>query len=79
MPFPFDPDLTEEPKLDFTAIKCNMGNFFRTKVPGGWLLMNEGDVMHYDVDYGRHGFRSGFDWRTALVFIPDPTHEWKVN
>lgn len=67
------------PQLTFEPLESNQGNFFRAKVPGGWLIMSEQDVMHNEPNYGRDGFRSGFDWRTSVTFVPDPTHEWKVD
>ena len=48
----------------------------RAKVFGGWLVKADEPVSHVmiegDVD-------SGWDWRVAMAFVPDPRHEWKVN
>jgi hypothetical protein len=48
----------------------------RAKIPGGWLVKAFEDVMRYRSDGGQ-GMVAGWDWRIAMCFVPDPTHEWK--
>lgn len=48
----------------------------RAEVFGGWLVKAYEDVEHYIPD---QGLRSGWDWRVAMVFIPDPAHEWVLE
>lgn len=50
----------------------------RLSVPGGWVLKTFEDVIHDKSDGGR-GMVSGWDWRVAMCFIPDPEHEWKIK
>lgn len=45
----------------------------RCKVPGGWLLKAFENVSHYLPD---RGLDSGWDFRVAICFVPDPNHEW---
>lgn len=47
----------------------------RLKVPCGWLVRWTETVIHDKSDIGR-GMVGGWDYRTALAFVPDPTHEW---
>ena len=42
-------------------------HLWRSKVPGGWLLMTKYDAVKYDA-----GGTS-----TTLTFYPDPEHAWK--
>ena len=51
---------------------------FRMKVPGGWVLKVLEDVMRDMAPYGG-GMNSGWDWRIAICFIPDPNHEWVIE
>lgn len=46
----------------------------RAKVFGGWVLKVMEDVhvsLHEDMRP-----QTDFEWRPAMVFIPDPKHEW---
>lgn len=45
----------------------------RLSVPGGWLVIYFEDVFH---DKDINGMVNGWDWRPAMVFMPDPKHEW---
>ncbi|KKX53268.1 hypothetical protein X546_20545 [Brevibacillus borstelensis cifa_chp40] len=51
------------------------GEEFRAKVPGGWLVKICFEVAH-DTS---NGLQSGWDWRPALAFVPDPNHEWRID
>lgn len=49
----------------------------RAKVHGGWLVKSVSDVRTLVPDgYGGYTTTDGYEWRTALTFIPDPDHEW---
>ncbi len=48
----------------------------RAKVPGGWIFKALEDVSH-DKSCDGHGMDSGWDYRVAICFVPDPNHEWK--
>ena len=52
------------------------GWHYRLKVPGGWVLKVLEDIFHYP---GINDRGTGFDWRIAICFIPDPDHLWKVE
>jgi hypothetical protein len=53
---------------------------FRAKVPRGWLVKICADVHEIgtqpDGYMACHG--SGWNYRVALAFVPDPKHEWKI-
>lgn len=51
----------------------NGRGFSRLMVPGGWLVLMENDVQH--MIEGR-GLESGWDFRPAATFVPDPDHSW---
>jgi len=46
---------------------------WRAKVRGGWLVKAMEDVSH---DLSDTGMRSGWDFRVAMAFVPDPEHLW---
>lgn len=46
----------------------------RARVPGGWIVKVREDVMHHDSEYG-----TGYDWRVAICFVPDPGHTWELE
>lgn len=48
----------------------------RVKVFGGWLVKAFEDVMHVSDESGKY---SGYDWRIAMTFVPDPNHEWELK
>lgn len=49
-------------------------DLLRAKVPGGWLILVEYDVEHRTE---HRGMVSGYDWRPAITFVPDPSHDWQ--
>ena len=49
---------------------------FRAKVIGGWLVKVTEDVSHPD---GYGAASNGWDWRIAMAFVPDPSHEWEIE
>lgn len=57
-------------------IKTDCGSLWRLKVPGGWLVKSIEEVNHAFPD-GR--FESGWDWRPAMTFVPDPSHIWTLE
>ena len=54
------------------------GYNFRMKIPGGWVLKVREDVMQDRGSYGQ-GLCTGWDWRVAICFIPDPDHKWVID
>lgn len=48
----------------------------RAKVFGGWLVKVSEPVYHTNTD-GQGSSGDGWDWRIALTFVPDNTHQWK--
>lgn len=61
-------------KLDWESIESNMGEFYRCKVIGGWLIMSQNDVTH---DTRQQGLQSGWDWRNSVTFVPDALGLWE--
>ena len=53
------------------------GTTQRARVFGGWLVKTCEDIYHHSDSEGRLG--CGFDWRVAMVFVPDKNHEWVIN
>ena len=47
----------------------------RAEVHGGWLVKAYENVEHMTED----GLKSGWDWRVAMTFVPDPSHVWVIN
>ena len=47
----------------------------RAKVHGGWLVKAIENVAHMEDNY--RPAITGFDFRIAMTFVPDPTHAWK--
>ena len=48
----------------------------RATVFGGWILKASEEVIH-NTDHS--GMVGGWDYRIAMVFIPDPSHEWRIT
>ena len=48
-------------------------NHQRAKIYGGWPVKTFKSVCHR-TDY--EGFQSGWGWRVALCFVPDPEYKW---
>lgn len=48
----------------------------RAKVFGGWLVKAMEDVIH---NTDQQGMRSGWDFRVAMCFVPDPEYKWEVE
>jgi hypothetical protein len=46
----------------------------RAKVFGGWLVKTFEDVHRTDKFEP-----TGYDWRVAMAFVPDPNHEWELK
>lgn len=49
------------------------GCMYRTKTPTGWLIYEQHDVLH---TRGDDALQSGYEWRSAMTFVPDPEHLW---
>ena len=47
----------------------------RAKVHGGWIVVHYTDVVH---ETEHQGMAGGWDWRSSMVFVPDPKHEWEL-
>ena len=60
-------------KLEFEVID---DHHQRAKVIGGWLVKAYEDVTHV---LPGQGLQSGWDWRVAMAFVPDPNHEWTID
>lgn len=52
---------------------------WRAIVPGGWLVKVEtqASTVRHDGYSAQGDF--GWEWRTALAFVPDPNHEWDLK
>jgi hypothetical protein len=46
----------------------------RARVPGGWLVRHHAHVAH-----GSAGMKTGWDWRVAMAFVPDPNSDWVID
>jgi hypothetical protein len=52
------------------------GSNQRAKVYGGWIVIHFEDVF---VNIPGQGMVCGWEWKSAMVFIPDSKHEWKIT
>lgn len=50
-------------------------SFCRTRTPTGWLVQQTLDCVHIGQDQNEY-ITSGYDWRVALTFVPDPDGVW---
>ena len=53
-------------------------NTSRLRVFGGWLVRYDNPVVHNLINSG-HGMAEGWDWRSTMVFVPDPKHLWDLE
>lgn len=58
---------------DIGQAPCQAGLLQRARVPGGWLVRETLEVAH---NLPEQGYVSGWEWRTALAYIPDPDGRW---
>jgi len=54
------------------------GYLRRLRTPMGWIVQSFTDIAHDRSEYGQ-GMACGWDWRTALTFVFDPFHNWKIK
>lgn len=53
-----------------------VGSFVqRTRTPTGWLVREVLEVAHVGPDLNEY-VTTGYDWRVAMVFVPDPDGLW---
>ena len=50
----------------------------RARVHGGWLVKVFEDA-HIRMSVDQLVAQSGYEWRIALAFVPDPNYEWKIS
>jgi hypothetical protein len=51
------------------------GTAERTRTPTGWLVREVSEVSHIGSDQHEY-ITSGYDWRVAMTFVPDPDGVW---
>ena len=68
------------PQFIWSSIKDAGGpnslNVYRSKVPGGWLVL-----VHHKVERGQQsgtGFGLGAGIGSGVTFVPDPEHSWRT-
>lgn len=55
----------------------NGNTMYRSKVPGGWLVIAMDDVISpVNRGYPQPEYEVGYEWRHSVAFVPDPTHSW---
>lgn len=47
----------------------------RLRTPTGWLVSDTQDCAHIGSDQNEY-ITTGYDWRVALTFVPDPDSVW---
>ncbi len=58
----------------------NDPSYSRTRVPWGWLVQHQADVMTpMHTGYAHPEMMTGYEWRTSIAFVFDPFHRWKVK
>lgn len=50
-------------------------SFSRLRVPTGWLVREINECAHIGNDKNEY-ITTGYDWRVALAFVPDPDGAW---
>lgn len=49
-------------------------NIYRTKIPGGWLVL----MRQYDYEEDKVSDTWAYGWGYGgMTFVPDPNHQWK--
>lgn len=51
------------------------GSLARSRTPTGWLVRECLEVAHVGHDKNEY-ITTGYDWRVALTFVPDPDGTW---
>jgi hypothetical protein len=60
------------------SVLANAGNIQRTRTPTGWLVREILECAHIGTDQNEY-VTTGYDWRVALTFVPDPDGVWLVE
>jgi len=72
--------MAELTKLKWEKIFSEHSNYLnRAAVFGGWLVMSTDDVIEYQGDQSHKTGQEGYQWRTSICFIPDPSHSWDLT
>jgi hypothetical protein len=61
--------------MKFENIPNTEGNMMRARVPGGWIVREILECAHIGNEKNEY-ITTGYDWRVALCFVPDPRHQW---
>lgn len=59
-------------KLKWEKVEDGM---YRSRTPTGWLVRECGEVAHIGPELNEY-VTTGYDWRVAMVFVPDPDGVW---
>ncbi len=59
-------------------IMSGEGYIMRTRTPTGWLVREVNDCAHV-TPHESQRISIGWDWRTTLVFVPDPEGIWLLE
>lgn len=64
--------------LAWEQVPQNHGDIlYRAWVPGGWLIKNTDEVLSpIDEGYDKPSYKTGYEWRTTICFMPDVNHMW---
>lgn len=57
------------------AVLKEAGNIQRLRTPTGWLVREIMECAHIGADQNEY-VTTGYDWRTAMAFVPDPDGVW---
>lgn len=52
------------------------GYTWRLLVFGGWLVRYDNDAL---TNVGPYHAQVGYQWRSCMVFVPDPQHKWDLE
>lgn len=50
----------------------------RLRTPTGWLIREYAEVAHIGQDQHKY-ITTGYDWRIAMTFVPDPDGAWLAD
>lgn len=59
-------------------VKVGGETITRLRTPTGWLINDTQDCAHIGADQNEY-VTTGYDWRVALTFVPDPDGVWLAD
>lgn len=61
--------------VKWEALPGSDSNIARARTPTGWLVREILECAHIGADQNEY-ITTGYDWRVAMTFVPDPDGLW---